>query len=67
MDIDSNGRVTLPQELRSLLKLNGADVQLLIFGEVIQIHREADVQHSRETAAKVVAENIAALEALEIQ
>jgi len=43
VDIDSNGRVTLPQELRAALHLKDTAVQLLIFGETIQIYRADDV------------------------
>ena len=67
VEIDSNGRVTLPQELRSLLDLNGKDVQLLIFGDVIQIHRAADLQRNVESDKKLVGDNQATLEGLGVQ
>ena len=37
VEIDSNGRVTLPQELRAVLQLKDTAVQLLIFGEILHI------------------------------
>ena len=43
VEIDSNGRITLPQELRAALQLKDTPVQLLIFGEMIQIYPAAEV------------------------
>lgn len=67
VDIDSNGRVTLPQELRAALGLKNTDVQLLIFGEVVQIHKTEVLDQSVELAKKRVAAAQAALEAAGIQ
>jgi len=67
VEIDSNGRVTLPQELRSLLNLSGTDVQLLIFGDVIQIHRATDHERNLASDRKVVGESMKTLEELGVQ
>ena len=38
VDMDSNGRVTLPQELRRKMSWQDSPVQLLIFKDLIQIY-----------------------------
>jgi DNA-binding transcriptional regulator/RsmH inhibitor MraZ len=64
VEIDSNGRVTLPMELRGALQLKDSPVQLLIFGEVVQIHKTDVLDQNIEQDKQTVAE---ALENLEVE
>jgi MraZ protein len=66
VELDSNGRVTLPQELRRKMSWQDTPVQLLIFRDVIQISAADDCERQVAVDQAVLKNNPGKLEALDL-
>lgn len=66
VELDSNGRVTLPQELRRKMSWQDTPVQLLIFKELIQIYPADTLERQVAVDQAAVDGNRDKLEALDL-
>jgi DNA-binding transcriptional regulator/RsmH inhibitor MraZ len=66
VELDSNGRVTLPQELRRKMSWQDTPVQLLLFKELIQIYPADYLERQVAVDQAVLDENRDKVEALDL-
>jgi MraZ protein len=67
VSVDSNGRVTLPQELRGKMQFKETPVQLLFVGDVIHIYRAENMAAQLAADERLVMQSAMALEELDVQ